>query len=118
MEVSYDSNSQLPYTNNKYLYDVLNNPNVALMFLLIGIVVIYIILFSFLGTIGSNSSSPSSSLRIFELIIFVVFVIAVLMNLKYLSGNDISMNAELKNLFNNEQNEMEIHVSSNTTQMK
>lgn len=112
MEVSYDSNSQLPYTNNKYLSDVLNNPNVALLFLLIGIVVIFIILFSFLGTMGSNSSSSSSSLRIFELIIFVIFVVAVLMNLKYLSGNDLSINAVMKNLFNDEQKEMDIYVSN------
>ena len=61
---------------------------------------------------GSNSSSSSSSLRIFELIIFVVFVIAVLMNLKYLSGNDLSINAVMKNLFNDEQKEMDIYVSN------
>ena len=110
MEVSYDSDSQLPYTNNYYLNKGLNNPNLALVFLLLGVVVIYVILFSFLGAIG-NSENKSKSLRIFEIIIFVVFVIAVFFNLKYMSGNDLSINAITKNLFNEKQPEIDIQVS-------
>ena len=110
MEVSYDSNSQLPSTNNYYLNKGLNNPNLALVFLLLGVVVIYVILFSFLGAIG-NTENKSRSLRIFEIIIFIVFVIAVFFNLKYMSGNDLSINAITKNLFNEKTPELDIHVS-------
>ena len=113
MEVSYDSNSQLPYTNNEYLNSILSNTNVALIFMLIGIVIIYIILFSFLGKLGNNNSSPSSSLRIFEMIIFIIFIIAIIMNLKYFSGNDLSIDTYMKNLFNSETSEMDIYVSNN-----
>ena len=110
MEVSYDSNSQLPYTNNYYLNKGFKNPNFALVFLLLGVVVIYVILFSFLGAIGNNENK-SRSLRIFEIIIFVVFVIAVFFNLRYMSGNDLSINTITKNLFNEKQPEMDIQVS-------
>ena len=110
MEVSYDSNSQLPYTNNYYLNKGFKNPNLALVFLLLGVVVIYVILFSFLGAIGNNENK-SRSLRIFEIIIFVVFVIAVFFNLRYMSGNDLSINTITKNLFNEKQPEMDIQVS-------
>tara|TARA_X000000950_G_C13891502_1_gene651039 strand:- start:1981 stop:2835 length:855 start_codon:yes stop_codon:yes gene_type:complete len=110
MEVSYDSNSQLPSTNNYYLNKGLNNPNLALVFLLLGVVVIYVILFSFLGAIG-NTENKSKSLRIFEIIIFIVFVIAVFFNLRYMSGNDLSINAITKNLFNEKTPELDIHVS-------
>tara|TARA_B100000963_G_C22632257_1_gene675565 strand:+ start:903 stop:1778 length:876 start_codon:yes stop_codon:yes gene_type:complete len=117
MEVSYDANSQMPYTNDYYLNKVLNNSNLALIFMLIGIIVIYIILFSFLGKIGNNSSN-SSSLRIFEMVIFIIFVIAVFMNLKYFAGNDLSIDAYMKNLFNDELNEMDIYVSNNNNSCK
>lgn len=110
MEVSYDSNSQLPSTNNYYLNKGLNNPNLAIVFLLLGVIVIYVILFSFLGAIG-NTENKSKSLRIFEIIIFIVFVIAVFFNLKYMSGNDLSINAITKNLFNEKTPELDIHVS-------
>tara|TARA_Y100001970_G_C14200823_1_gene840992 strand:+ start:1074 stop:1964 length:891 start_codon:yes stop_codon:yes gene_type:complete len=112
MEVSYDSNSQLPSTNDYYLNKTLNNPNLALVFLLLGIIVIYIILFSFLGAMGnSNNSGGSSSLRIFELVIFIIFVGAVVLNLKYFSGNDLSIDSIIKNLFNEEQPEVDIYVN-------
>ena len=114
MEVSYDSNSNFPTYNNYDIYTVLNDPNVSLIFLFIGIVVIYIILFSFLGKIGTNSNSNStrsSSLRIFEIIIFIVFI---LFNLKYMAGNDLSIDTITKNILNRNKTEMDVYVKDSS----
>lgn len=112
MDVSYNSNQQLPYTDN--MKKILNNPNMGLIFLLFGIIIIYIILFSFLGTIGissNNSQKSNSYLRIFELIIFAIFILAVVMNFKYFSGNDLSFDAIMKNVFKPDKiPEMDIYV--------
>tara|TARA_X000000950_G_C13827402_1_gene624613 strand:- start:627 stop:1493 length:867 start_codon:yes stop_codon:yes gene_type:complete len=117
MEVSYDSNSNFPTYNNYDIYTVLNDPNVSLIFLFIGIVVIYIILFSFLGKIGTNSNSNgtrSSSLRIFEIIIFIVFIVAILFNLKYMAGNDLSIDTITKNILNRNKTEMDVYVKDSS----
>lgn len=112
MDVSYNSNQQLPYTDN--MKKILNNPNMGLIFLLLGIIIIYIILFSFLGTIGissNNSSKSNGYLRIFEIIIFLIFILAVVMNFKYYAGNDLSFDAIMKNIFKPDQiPEMDIYV--------
>lgn len=121
MEVSYDSNSNFPTYNNYDIYTVLNDPNVSLIFLFIGIVVIYIILFSFLGKIGTNSNSNgtrSSSLRIFEIIIFIVFIVAILFNLKYMAGNDLSIDTITKNILNRNKTEMDIYVKDSSNKKK
>lgn len=121
MELSYDSNSNLPTYNNYDIYTVLNDPNVSMIFLFIGIVVIYIILFSFLGKIGSNSNSNgtrSSSLRIFEIIIFIVFIVAILLNLKYMAGNDLSIDTITKNIFNRNTTEMDVYVKDSSNKKK
>ena len=116
MDVSYNSNGQLPYTDN-YFNNIIKNPNIGLVLLLLGIIIIYIILFSFLGTIGVktnnsiNNGKTSNYLRIFEIIIFIVFIVAIILNFKYFSGNDINFEAIIKNLFKEQTPELDIYVS-------
>lgn len=105
MDVNFDAVSGLPNT-----YDYLNNSaaGMSIMAIVIGVLVVYYILFAGLGAMSSGSSATtgvgqgkSNSAVGMEVILWSAFILLVIFNaLQYFLS--INVNASLKNLFTKE----------------
>ena len=96
MEVSLNSNNEMPYS-----YDYLNyiGKNSYVFFIFIIVIIGYYIIFSYLGTSPETiSNSSNSSLNILEIILWGVFILLILLNsITYIFNTSIT--ASLKNIF-------------------
>lgn len=119
MEVKYNSDTNLPkYPNQKNKFqELLQNPNLSSILLLVGIIGIYLLIFSFLGNAKNvaNNGTTKSGFRLFEIIIFTIFIIVVIINIRYFANNpDFKFDAYMKNIFYGGRPEVDITVTGDS----
>ena len=113
--ININEDSQLPTYNNMNLLGLNKIPFIVL---LIGIIIIYIILYIFLNNVSVNNESNKWWILILEIILIVILVAVISLNIRNITKNEFNFTTELKNLFNNKQTEINIRANTDEKECK
>ena len=110
MSVSIDENSYLPDYNS---FNMFGKYKLPFIFLLIGIIIVFVFIFSMFNKSSTEGDGSKGSFIILEVILWVTLVVVILLNAKWLNDKHFSFTTEISNIFDNKITEMDIRAKGN-----
>ena len=109
MSVSIDQNSYLPEYNS---FNMFGNYKLSFIFLLIGIIIVFIFIFSMFNKSSVDNEGSKPSIVILEVILWITLVVIILLNAKWLHDTHFSFTTEISNIFNDKINQIDIRANT------
>jgi uncharacterized membrane protein len=117
MDVEVNNDSMIPNSVESILTHVFRDTKISFIFLLIGVITVYVVIFLIVGS-NSNSniagvSSGSSSLIVIglELVLWIFLIVIIYINIKHYDDRDIDFKTKIENLFNTKIAELSVDVN-------